>query len=438
MEKKMKSELENALLQAKTEWDNNKTNVTAYSYANLLFENSDFWEARNIIEPYAASDNVSAEILFLAGKLNQILGNFQTAENYLKKVGDEVYNDEALHALLLTYYQQNDCVKIKSLPFPDDYVHPAKGFASILTENPYKIEWENEDKVSRIPFLTTDFSPVVIFEINGVPMPLLFDTGADTLILDPEIAERLNVYVDKSSIEGTFGGGLAAEMKLGAAEKVKLGAVYLRNVPVTILPVKHFSSIFSDKGIVLAGIFGTGFLRQFTSTVNYEEGQLILRERGAIAMENVRASLSGKEIVEIPFALDDTHYMFAQGNINGISSLNFFVDSGFAHENIGFTLPLQTLEYLGIPEPERKALDTVGGGGGAWETGTFTVDSIGLGTLVQENEQGEYGAFPPQLVSDFGYFCDGLISHNFLRKYESWTLDFENMVYLFSKRDKMH
>ena len=428
----LRSEIDVELQVAKNEYEVNKTKSSAYNYANLLFKTSDFWEALNIIEPFVTSENETAETLYLAGKLNQILGNFQTAENYLKNIGEGEYKEDALNALLLTYYHRNNYALIKSLPLPDGFEHISKDIAALFTENPYSIEWENEDKISNIPFLTTDPLPVVIFEINGVPIPLLFDTGADTLILDPEVAERLNVFVGKNHLEGTFAGGMTSEIKLGVVEKAKLGTITLSNIPITILPVKHISSFLNDKGIILAGIVGTGFLRQFTSTIDYSKGQIIFRERSESVIKNIRASLNGKNIVEIPFAIDETHYMFAQGSINGFSKLNFFVDSGLALENTGFTLPLETLNYIGIPEPERKiSPDSIGGGDGIWESGFFNVDTIGLGMLVQEKLQGDCGAFPPQFVTGFGYFCDGIISHYFLRQYKTWTLDFNNMVYLF-------
>ena len=32
-----------------------------------------------------------------------------------------------------------------------------------------------------------------------------------------------------------------------------------------------------------------------------------------------------------------------------------------------------------------------------------------------------------------GYIQDGLISHQFLRQYSSWTLDFDAMTYIFER-----
>jgi hypothetical protein len=106
------------------------------------------------------------------------------------------------------------------------------------------------------------------------------------------------------------------------------------------------------------------------------------------------------------------------------------VDSGLAGE-AKLTAPLQTLQYLGIPIPERTVTDPVGGSGGVWQSGFFEVESIGLGELVQQEARGEYGALPPEFYWSQGYIQDFLISHRFLRQYATWTIGFDRMVYRF-------
>ena len=43
---------------------------------------------------------------------------------------------------------------------------------------------------------------------------------------------------------------------------------------------------------------------------------------------------------------------------------------------------------------------------------------------------GEYGALVPEFHAANGYFIDGIISHGFLRKYASWTIDFDGMRFI--------
>ena len=127
-----------------------------------------------------------------------------------------------------------------------------------------------------------------------------------------------------------------------------------------------------------------------------------------------------------------THYMMARGSLDGKDGLNFFVDSGLASE-AAFAAPIQTLKYAGIPVPETKVEEGIGGGGGGgFATGKFAIARLGLGPLVQESLKGEYGVVPPESYWRLGFIQDGLISHRFLRQY-AWTLDFGTMKMLFAK-----
>ena len=75
----------------------------------------------------------------------------------------------------------------------------------------------------------------------------------------------------------------------------------------------------------------------------------------------------------------------------------------------------------------------VGGGGGTdYEIGHFPIQNLGLGTLVQSDTVGVYGSLTPEAYWEMGFIKDGLISHSFLRQFDSWTLDFNDMVYYFT------
>ena len=49
---------------------------------------------------------------------------------------------------------------------------------------------------------------------------------------------------------------------------------------------------------------------------------------------------------------------------------------------------------------------------------------------ISQKEIKEYFSLKSE---EMGFIKDGLISHNFLRQYNSWTLDFTNMVYYFTE-----
>ena len=62
----------------------------------------------------------------------------------------------------------------------------------------------------------------------------------------------------------------------------------------------------------------------------------------------------------------------------------------------------------------------------------FPIESIGLGPLRQGEAQGLSNVLVEENVYwGQGFIWDGLISHQFLRNYTSWTLDFDTMTFLF-------
>jgi len=289
--------------------------------------------------------------------------------------------------------------------------------------------------VSKVPFIVTDPLPVFTVEINGVPITVIFDTGGADFILDTEIAEALGVEKVASAM-GSFAGGQQSEIGFGRVETLTVGDVTMRSVPVMTLPTKRFSSAFAESKYTVGGILGTGTVHQFLATLDYANEQIVLRERNEANGSALRRELEGRIAAEVPFVLDATHLMMARGSLNGKEGLTYFVDSGLADEAC-FTAKKQTLEYAEIPIPELQPLaeGSIGGGGGTdYETAEFPIESIGLGTLIQNDHKGSIATgFDEGYWTQSGYIQDGLISHQFLRQYSSWTLDFDSMTYIFEE-----
>jgi hypothetical protein len=408
-----------------------------FEYGKLLYQSGEFWQARDVIIPILSDREASAEVLSLGAELAYLLVDYEEAEELysrliLAKEGDTSGQVMAKVGLVFVYYQTNQYDKAKKIEFPPGIRLPNLKLMKSFDSAPYQKEWHNAEKVSTVPFLMTDPLPIMTLEFNGVPVHVIFDTGADAFILDNEVAAEMGIeWIAKA--EGTFGGGKKSEIGFGKVDSVKLGDVTLKEVPITIMPTKRFSAGFQEGKYTLGGFIGTAALKQFLSTLDYESGRLILRERTEERAKKFRQELNDKIAAEIPFVLAATHMMMARGSLNGKDGLTFFVDSGLA-SSACFSAPIQTLEYVGIPVPEIKVPEnSIGGGGGKWASGTFPIKEIGLGPLEQSNVIGEYGSRPPESYWSRGFIQDGLISHRFLRQYSSWTLDFDSMTYIFEK-----
>jgi hypothetical protein len=111
--------------------------------------------------------------------------------------------------------------------------------------------------------------------------------------------------------------------------------------------------------------------------------------------------------------------------------LNLFLDSGLA-DSSAVLLPKQTLDYVGVPIPPTITNPKgVGGLGGNFPVGSFKIAQCKLGPLEQDNLTGLYGVFPPELYLSCEFIIDGIVSHQFLKKYK-WTIDFDSMKMLFT------
>ncbi len=81
------------------------------------------------------------------------------------------------------------------------------------------------------------------------------------------------------------------------------------------------------------GIIGTRFLYRFISTIDYPNGELVLRQAKSTDLQRFRSQLDASAIA-VPFWLAGDHFIVASGAVNG-SPLVLFVDTGLA--GMGFT-----------------------------------------------------------------------------------------------------
>ena len=103
----------------------------------------------------------------------------------------------------------------------------------------------------------------------------------------------------------TLGGESVAE-PLGVAETVTMGEVTLSNVPVVVAQWKAM-------GPTSDGVVTTQMLKQFLSTVDYENKRIIFREKGDASLAQVLDSFGNQSPHETPFFISATHLMFTQG-----------------------------------------------------------------------------------------------------------------------------
>ena len=400
------------------------------TYAQLLYEAGDFERARDEVTPLLHEPEPAVNAVMLAARVAYLTGDYTRAERLFEDaLSRDPENARAATGLVLIYYQTNRYERCAGLPqeLRQKIRLPLMDMMIAFEgERPYGMKWSGEPRTD-VPFLAADPLPVVSVEVEGHRINAIIDTGGDTFILDTEVADSLGVEII-ASMMGMFAGGKQAEVGFARADSLALGGVTLHSVPIAVLPTKQFR--MGDREI--GGIVGTGVLRQFLATLDYPNERLVLRDPTAESGAALRRDLGARLLQEIPFYLQSTHFLMAKGSLNGRDGLLFHVDSGLAGEP-AFSATRQTLEYVGIRVPEAVVRDdVVGGGGGGLAVGTFAIDQLGLGRLIQSDLIGSYGAMPPESYRRLGFIQDGLVSHNFLREY-ALTIDFSTVTMVFAR-----
>jgi hypothetical protein len=197
----------------------------------------------------------------------------------------------------------------------------------------------------------------------------------------------------------------------------------IENVPIITISLNQLEL----GGYKINGAIGTVFLYQFLSTIDYKNGQLVLRNKAKYKINDILDNYTSPKI--IPFTMADDHFMLAKGTVNNSDTMLFFVDTGLAGN--AFTCPKSTLRKTGLTY--QKGMKTKGlGGGGYFNYFPMEIDKICLEDVCVTKLHGIYGAFPIQIENSYGFSVNGVISHEFFRKF-SLTIDFDEMKYLLSE-----
>jgi tetratricopeptide (TPR) repeat protein len=420
-DKRLRSEVLKELAQAETAFHQSPASVDLRKkYAALLFQTGDFRKAGEVVGPLVKMSSPDIDVLSLGARLAYLAAEYKSAEKAYQRILDVAAKNpkeyaEAVRGLALTYFQTHEYSKVKRLPDVPD-LRPFLEMMKKFPERPYRIEWTNKEKTATVPYAVEGMLPTVPVMVNGKPLKFILDTGGNLFYIDKKIAEEVGLEkLAAQKAAYAYTDGQEVEEFLGRAESVTLGEVTIRNVPFTLAEWK-------SRGILSDGVITTQVLKEFLFTIDYADKKMIFRERSDNGRKQYEASIKGKDTVDIPFVLDSTHLMFARGSLNGVEGLTFLVDSGLA-ATVPFVAQDELLRDMKL---ETKKLEGT-------KYSLFEISSLGLGRLVQDQPtQGLAGV----LLSENSYWSrgfiwDGLISHQFLKNSNSWTIDFDAMKFIF-------
>ena len=396
------------------------------AYADILLKLGNVWEADEVVAPLGDPASASVPHLQLAARTAYLLGDYGRAETLygrLMQLNGEGSEDreEATEGLTLAWYQTNRFAKARELPPPAD-TEGASGllaFMQAFEGEPYGIEWAPGERVVHLA-MTNDITqpgalPVVDLEVDGRTVSLVLDTGGDRLYLDREIYASLGINtLTTREARYAYTGGETVEEPLGVAETVGLGGVTLTNVPVV-------GATWKALGQTSDGVLTTQILKQFLSTVDYDNRRITLRERTPEALARLMQTFGDDPPIEAPFFMTGTHLMYAKGSLNGHEGINYFMDSGLAM-SMPMILVDETVELLGLEPSAIEGTDYF------W----VPIESHGLDGLTKGATQALGNVFVEENAFwQGGFMMDALISHQYLWPLGSWTIDFDAMTYYF-------
>jgi len=395
--------------------------------ADSLFKEGKFAHTEKIYVKILNEDPKNDRAVAQLGYIALLTNRLDDAEEWLTEAIELKPGEKALKSLLAeVYYRRDEFQRAAPLLRAVGREAMAEKLESFKDVSPYKIEGTAEG--TNLKFVMTDPLPVVQVRVNNSRVVNFFiDTGGPEVIIDTEFAKEIGA-VQFGPEMATFAGGKKAAYQHGRVDSLTLGEFTIENVPIHILDVRRFSPGFGGKR--LDGVIGTVLLYHFLATLNYAEGELILRRRTEQNLKRIEQEAMEQGSIVVPFWMAGDHYMVAWGTVNKSQPMLFLVDTGLADG--GFTCPESTLRKAGIKLEEDKASEGLGGGGKVRFI-PFVVNELTLGDAKEHNIQGSYLGGGSSLAKAAGFHIGGLISHAFFRHY-ALTFDFASMRYFLKKK----
>jgi len=383
-----------------------------------LFRSGHFTEAEQAYREATANDAPDSHAVLRLGEIALLGNSFAEAERHLRLAVKLFPDDERPKSLLAQcYYRQDKFAEAAPLYRDTGQKALADQLASFSGLTPYEVLGETD--VAHVKFEQTDPLPMVKARVNNSDeVYLLIDTGAPTLMLAPEFAERVGVRRFSPAETATFAGGRTALVHRGMIESIQLGQFTITSVPVSMREGPKL-----PMGKRIDGIIGTALLYHFVSTLDYPGGELTLQRKTRKVREELDALAQSPRVHTVPFWMAGTHFMVAWGGVNEAEPRLFFTDTGLAGG--AFLCPESTIKAAGIDLTGLPSFQGMGGGGPVTVT-PFTIAALSLGDATQHNVTGMFGAFPDETEYGRGFRIGGIISHAFFRPY-ALTFDFEGM-----------
>jgi alpha-beta hydrolase superfamily lysophospholipase len=166
-----------------------------------------------------------------------------------------------------------------------------------------------------VPFTLLDNRMLIQATLDGAgPFTMIVDTGSESLVITPSVAQRLGLALRAAGSTGGAGSG-SSQLSLSRVESVGIGAMRFDNLSADVIdlsPIQH--AIGFPK---LDGVIGYSILRKLRAGVDMDDGRLTLSYAPLPAP---------KTAVSVPFSIEGA-LISLPASVDGVEG-RFIVDTG--------------------------------------------------------------------------------------------------------------
>lgn len=402
--------------------------ASPYDELKELYSNKQYFQLRDALQGYKKDSSV--ELLFYRGavsnKFNQLPSSIKYLQDYLKRAGAEKDTArmrdcyELLADNYLKTYQYGKASEAYDailLKFRSglaehqiaDYENSSRLWKALrdVPAQTVKFNGESRLKTSKDKIGLTEF-PV---EVNGQPVSLIFDTGANLSVATTSYANKLGLKIIDSTIDVTAITGNKVKAKLAVARELKIGNATAHNVVFLIFDDK--SLYVSQVPFQINAIIGFPLIAALREITFSRNGEVLIP---------ARPSKGDKQNM----CLDDLHPLI-EGEFKD-KRMIFAFDTGANRSDL--YPPFYKAFEEEIKAGSASRVDKTTGAGGSREVTVYSVKNLDM-------KFSDKAAHFPELRVQTEYTTDksryfyGNLGQDLIKQFETMTLNFDAMSITF-------
>jgi predicted aspartyl protease len=263
-------------------------------------------------------------------------------------------------------------------------------------------------------------------EVDGLPMLLILDSGANNVNLDRASAKRAKLaFTDVEEKTSALGGNIAASMaKIGRLAVGKVagpGEIFVVDFSIVNAWRKERGDSPCD------GILGGSFLKHYSAVIAYAPRRLYLLDAAQQA-KSLAKRMKKDRYVEIPLVLNKNGLLDVKAEVNGVPMLLFLDTGSLATISLDRASVKRTEATVKENDGKRTAL------GGALAVGQTRIGRLSVGGLTSaaDAEVVDFSPTNATRKTNGAPPCDGALGSRFLEHYAA-VIDYAHLkLYLLS------